>query len=188
VEITTRGGARVLYGENELEMAFDWNANQLLNNLATSKGSSHARRRRKPSCASMSEQVWMYLTRLCNKSTSVWRASVLCRMDVKREVSGSTSYSQAALFLAQRAHEGRWPSHCSMVRAKKLMNLSEIAWFTLVLGIEHRRLEFEIFRAVTSKFWRTFYSDLDLSRSIAKWIAVTTVSVAMPSVHVVLVT
>jgi hypothetical protein len=123
----------------ELKVAFHWNANQLLNDLATSKGSSHARRRRKPSCASISEQVWMYLINPCNRSSSVWRASVLCRMDVKRDMSSSTPYSQVALFFAQRAHEGRWPSHCSIVRENILTCSFVIAWFTLVFPLRHSR-------------------------------------------------
>ena len=95
---------------------FNCHAHQSLNDFATSTGSWHARSRRKTSCASISEQVLIWMISLYSRSRSVCRASFLLLMDVKRETSGSTSYLQTTFFFVQRMHEGRRLSHCFTVR------------------------------------------------------------------------
>lgn len=90
--------------------------NQTLNDSATFLGSLHARSWRKTSCASLSEQVLIQTNSLYSRSRSACRALFLRRIDVRRETSGSASYLHTTLLFAQGAHEGRRPSHCSIVR------------------------------------------------------------------------
>ena len=96
---------------------FNCRAHQSLNDFATSTGSWHVRSRRKTSCTSISEQVLIYTISLYSRSRSVCRASLLRRIDVKREMPGSTSYLYTTFLFAQRTHEGRRLSHYFAVRA-----------------------------------------------------------------------
>lgn len=111
---------------------------EVSNSFTISKGSSDARIFRNTSLASTSGLRRICAMSLCSCSTSARRASCFRRADVKRVVSGSTSYSQETPFVAQRMHEGRLPSHCHSVSFHSLFGpiLSCIkAQFTLALCV-----------------------------------------------------
>lgn len=87
-------------------------AEAMLNDFAISRGSLEARICWTASLASMSERVRMYSITPCSWLTSVCKALCFRRNDVRRDTSGSMSYTQVKPFSTQRWHEFRWPLHC----------------------------------------------------------------------------